>query len=69
MCLIKPGKWPGTTYNYHKKNGKAVYTGKGIFTIVKTKEGPGAKLWGLLKSYADGEDGWIALDEDYGKRI
>lgn len=59
-------KGAGTTYDYHKKNGKAVYTGKGVFTIVKTKEGPGAKLWGLLKSYADNEDGWIALDDEYG---
>lgn len=61
-------KGAGTTYDYHKKNGKAVYTGKGVFTIVKTKEGQGAKLWGLLKSYADNEDGWIALDECYGHR-
>lgn len=62
-------KGPGTTYDYHKKNGQAVYTGKGTFTIVKTKDGPGAKLWGLLKSYADKEDGWIALDDDYGKKL
>lgn len=60
-------KGPGTTYDYHKKNGKAVYTGKNVFTIVKTKEGPGAKLWGLLKAYSDKENGWIALDDDYGK--
>lgn len=62
-------KGPGTTFDYHKKNGKAVYTGEGSFTIVKTKDGPGAKLWGLLKSYKDNEDGWIALDEDYGVKV
>ena len=60
-------KGPGTTFDYHKKNGQAVYTGEGTFTIVKTKDGPGAKLWGLLKSYETNEDGWIALDEEYGK--
>lgn len=62
-------KGPGTTYDYHKKNGQAVHTGVGSFTIVKTKEGPGAKLWGLLKSYATNEDGWIALDDEYGSRV
>lgn len=62
-------KGPGTTYDYHKKNGLAVYTGKGTFTIVKTKDGPGAKLWGLLESYGDKEDGWIALNDDYGKKL
>lgn len=62
-------KGAGTTYDYWKKNGSAVYTGKNTFTIVKTKEGQGAKLWGLLKSYADNEDGWIALDEEYGVRL
>lgn len=61
-------KGAGTTYDYHKKNGEAIYTGKNVFTIVKTKEGQGAKMWGLLKSYADKEDGWIALDEAYGER-
>ena len=60
-------KGPGTTYDYHKKNGKAVYTGKNIFTIVRTKEGPGAKMWGLLKAYSDKENGWIAIDADYDK--
>ena len=55
-------KGAGTTYDYHKKNGKAVYTGEGVFTIVKTKDGQGASLWGLLKSYADDENGWISLD-------
>ena len=60
-------KGPGTTFDYHKKNGQAVHTGEGTFTIVKTKDGAGAKLWGLLKSYEAKEDGWIALDEEYGK--
>ena len=58
-------KGPGTTYDYHKKAGKPVYTGKGQFTIVKFSDGPGAKLWGLLKSYQAEEDGWISLDEEY----
>lgn len=62
-------KGAGTTYDYHKKNGKAVYTGEGVFTIVKVKDGQGAKLWGLLKSYADDEDGWIALDSEYGTKV
>ena len=62
-------KGAGTTYDYHKKNGKAIYTGKGVFTIVKTKEGQGAKLWGLLKSYEKEQNGWIALDDAYGKRV
>ncbi len=60
-------KGAGTTYDYHKKNGKAVYTGEGVFTIVKTKDGQGASLWGLLKSYAKDENGWISLD--YAARI
>lgn len=58
-------KGPGTTYDYHKQAGKAVYTGEGIFTIVKTSDGPGAELWGLLKSYSAAEDGWIPLDKEY----
>lgn len=58
-------KGPGTTYDYHKKGGKTVYTGKGIFTIIKISDGPGAKLWGLLKSYSAAEDGWIPLDKEY----
>lgn len=58
----------GTGFDYHKKGGKPVYTGEGVFTIVKTKEGNGAKLWGLLKSYEKDEDGWIALDEEFGKK-
>ena len=60
-------KGPGTTFDYHKKDGQAMYTRKGIFTIVETNDGPGAKLWGLLKSYAAKKDGWVALDDDYGK--
>ena len=58
-------KGPGTTYDYHKKNGKPLYTNTGIFTIVRTEEGPGAKMWGLLKSYEDNENGWISLDDEY----
>lgn len=60
-------KGAGTTYDYHKRNGKAVYTGEGVFTIVETREGQGASLWGLLKSYADDENGWISLD--YAQKI
>lgn len=55
-------KGAGTTYDYHKKNDKPVYTGKGTFTIIAEAEGPGAAKWGLLKSYADGQNGWISLD-------
>ena len=62
-------KGPGTTYDYWKKNGNAEHTGKGVFTIVDTSEGPGAKLWGLLKSGEKDRSRWIALDEDYGKRV
>jgi len=52
-------KGPGTNY---AATGK--FTGKGIFTIVETKQGTGsAKGWGKLKSGA----GWIALD--YATRI
>lgn len=47
-------KGPGTNYS---TTGK--FTGKGVFTIVETKQGTGsAKGWGKLKSGA----GWIALD-------
>ena len=47
-------KGPGTNY---ATTGR--FTGKGIFTIVETKQGAGsAKGWGKLKSGA----GWIALD-------
>lgn len=62
---LKIRKGAGTTYDYQKKNGKPVYTGIGTFTIIKTSDGHGAKLWGLLKSYAGKKDGWIALDETY----
>lgn len=49
-------KAPSTT-------GKAVgFTGVGIFTIVDEENGPGAKKWGLLKSYEKNRDGWISLD-------
>lgn len=60
-------KGAGTSYDYHKKNGKPIYTGSGVFTIVKVKDGQGASSWGLLKSYAEKEDGWISLD--YTKRV
>lgn len=47
-------KGPGTNY---AATGK--FTGKGVFTIVETKQGTGsAKGWGKLKSGA----GWISLD-------
>ena len=52
-------KGPGTNY---AATGK--FTGKGVFTIVETKQGTGSvKGWGKLKSGA----GWIALD--YAKKI
>lgn len=52
-------KGPGTNY---ATTGR--FTGKGVFTIVETKQGTGsAKGWGKLKSGA----GWIALD--YTTRI
>ena len=43
-------------------SGSHGFTGEGIFTIVAEAEGPGATLWGLLKSYADERNGWISLD-------
>lgn len=47
-------KGPGTNY---ATTGR--FTGKGVFTIVETKQGTGsAKGWGKLKSGA----GWISLD-------
>ena len=52
-------KGPGTNY---ATTGR--FTGKGVFTIVETKQGTGsAKGWGKLKSGA----GWISLD--YATRI
>ena len=52
-------KGPGTNY---ATTGK--FTGKGVFTIVETKQGTGSvKGWGKLKSGA----GWIALD--YASRV
>ena len=54
---------PGTD---HSKTGK--HTGKGVFTIVETASGQGSKSgWGLLKSYANKRNGWIALD--YCQRV
>ena len=39
------------------------YTGKGAFTIVDVKSGPGSDSgWGLLKAYEKGRNGWISLD-------
>lgn len=55
-------KGAGTTFDYWKKDGEALHTGEGVFTIVKEADGPGASKWGLLKSYEDNEDGWISLD-------
>lgn len=47
-------KGPGTN---HDTTGR--FTGRGVFTIVEVKNGPGAnKGWGKLKSGA----GWISLD-------
>lgn len=62
-------KGPGTTYDYWKKNGSAEHTGENVFTIVDTSEGPGAKMWGLLKSGEKDRNRWISLDEDYGNRL
>lgn len=39
------------------------YIKPGVYTIVEERTGPGAKLWGKLKSGA----GWIALD--YAKKV
>lgn len=55
-------KGAGTTFDYWKDNGKARHTGKGEFTIVAEKDGPGASRWGLLKAYKAGRNGWISLD-------
>lgn len=49
---------PGTD---HPTNGR--FTGRGTFTIVEVKSGPGSNSgWGLLKSYANSKNGWVALD-------
>ncbi len=65
---LKIRKGPGTTYDYYRQGEKPQYTGKGVFTIVMTKSGQGAKLWGLLEAYKDKENGWIALDEIFGEK-
>ena len=45
----------------HAATGK--YTGVGVFTIVEVAQGEGSAAgWGLLKSYADKRNGWVALD-------
>lgn len=39
------------------------FTGVGTFTIVDVEPGRGSKTgWGLLKSFEEGRNGWIALD-------
>lgn len=64
--VLRIRKGPGTTYDYYKKYGDSLFTGVGVFTIIKIAEGPGAKMWGWLKSYyEDGKEGWIALDDEY----
>lgn len=55
-------KGPGISFDYQKIGGKAVYTGKGVFTVTETQDGPGASRWGLLQSYAREKNGWISLD-------
>ncbi len=62
---LKIRKGPGITYDYQKRDGRPLFTGKGKFTIVKVREGAGARQWGLLKAYRDAENGWIALDDAY----
>lgn len=54
---------PGIEYSW---NG--LFTGPGVFTIVKTRDGNGSNAgWGLLLSYKQKENGWIALD--YAHRV
>ena len=54
---------PGITY---EKLG--IFTGSGLFTIVKEEEGEGSSAgWGLLEDYAGKEDRWISLE--YTTRI
>lgn len=55
-------KGPGISFDYQKIGGKAVYTGKGVFTVTETQDGPGASRWGLLQSYAREKNGWISMD-------
>lgn len=51
----------GKDYSFVKdRNNKAMYTGKGVFTITEVKNN-----WGKLKSGL----GWICLDSDYGYRL
>lgn len=50
-------KGPGTSYGV-----STVIRDKGVYTIVEEKNG-----WGLLKSYASGRNGWIALN--YTKKV
>ena len=64
VCNLRIRKGPGTTYDYYKQAGKAIHTEEGVFTITKTADGPGAKLWGLLRAYAEQENGWISLDDE-----
>lgn len=52
----------GTNYNI---NG--TIKDKGVYTIVEESTGNGATKWGLLKSYKNNRNGWIALD--YTKRV
>lgn len=51
-----------------KVNGKEKYTGTGTFTIVDEQKA-GDYTWGLLKSYEDDRDGWIAISDDFLKRV
>ena len=63
-------KGAGTTYDYYKKSdGTPLYVEKGVHTIVATRDGQGAKQWGLLKEYANKKDGWIALDGIFGSKV
>ena len=55
-------KGAGTNYGV-----SGVIKNRGIYTIVDEATGKGATKWGLLKSYKQNRNGWIALD--YTKRI
>lgn len=49
-----------------KDNNVVGSASKGVYTIVKTtKDG----TWGLLKTYAKDENGWIRILDKYAKRI